>query len=130
MITVTELQEQARAAELHKRRRRSCRRYRRPRRTADHDERTARKATSAHGIEGPGEGVMPGHPEPEHFDRTYLEHGHAAESPMADLARVNPMPLMQHRACRTCPVRPPSRSTSSRTSPWAARPTDSKETRE
>jgi hypothetical protein len=46
---------------------------------------------------GPSAGVMPGHPQPASFDRGYIESGHAAESPQAEPARTNPMPLMTHR---------------------------------
>ena len=53
----------------------------------------ASAAASARGFEdGPGEPVMPGHPEPEDFRRGYIDAGHGAESPMAEPPRHNPMP--------------------------------------
>jgi hypothetical protein len=53
---------------------------------------------------GPGEGTMPGHPQPAQFDRGYLEAGHAAESPQAEPARQNPMPMMHHRVLPDQPM--------------------------
>ncbi len=58
---------------------------------------TAGKSVSERGAEpGPGEGVMPGHPEPEQFGRAYLKAGHASPSPQSEGPRANPMPQMQH----------------------------------
>ena len=82
MITVTELQEQARAAELHKRRQ---------------AERGARKATNVRGFEeGPAEGVPPGRPQPSNYQRPLLGADHAAPSPQSEGPRSNPMPGMPH----------------------------------
>ena len=60
-------------------------------------------AAAARGFEdGPGEPVMPGHPEPEDFRRGYIDAGHGAESPMAEPPRHNPMPRApaRHRHAR------------------------------
>jgi hypothetical protein len=51
---------------------------------------------------GPAEGTMPGRPEPENFDRGYLEDGHGAESPQAERPRTNPNPVPS--AVRGVPV--------------------------
>jgi hypothetical protein len=51
----------------------------------------SRKSYADRGVHaGPGDGVMPGHPAPESFDRGYLEAGHGAESPQAEPPRQSP----------------------------------------
>jgi hypothetical protein len=91
MITVTELQEQARAAELHKRRQAE-----RIGRDESVDPIAGKsEPAEARGFEhGPSAGPMPGHPEPEDFRRGNIDADHGAEAPMAEPPRCNPMPAL------------------------------------
>lgn len=44
---------------------------------------------------GPGDGLEPGCPQPQDFDRGYIDAGHASGAPMAEPARQDPKPVQE-----------------------------------
>jgi hypothetical protein len=56
-------------------------------------------------VAGPGHGLEPGHLKADSFERPYIEAGHAAESPQAELPRQSP--ITHARQGYVQPIEPP-----------------------